>query len=66
MSRVKVKDNFDLERDTVSNAVINNNKTAYQQRLEQKAKLKKRDDEITEIKSELAEIKAMIKELGGR
>ncbi len=66
MSRVKVKDNFDLERDIVSNAVINNNKTAYQQRLEQKVKLRRRDDEITEIKSELAELKAMIKELGGR
>ena len=36
MKRVKVKDNFALERDRSSNAVINTSETAYKQRLKQK------------------------------
>jgi len=66
MTRIKVEDNFDLERDIDSNAVINNNKTAYAQRLEKISKKKMQADEIANIKTELAEIKALIKELGGK
>lgn len=65
MKRIKVEDNLNLERDRSSSAIINNNETAYKQRLKQKQARKKGVDEIAEIKSELAEIKALLKKLGG-
>ncbi len=65
MSRVKIEGNLNLERDRSSNAIINSSETAYQQRLKQKQARKKSTDEIAEIKSELAEIKALLKNLGG-
>jgi len=65
MKRVKVKDNFALERDRSSNAVINTSETAYKQRLKQKEMQRKNREEINQIKSDLAEIKALIKQLGG-
>ena len=65
MKRVKVKDNFALERDRSSNAVINTSETAYKQRLKQKETQGKNREEINQIKSDLAEIKALIKQLGG-
>lgn len=65
MKRVKVKDNFALERDRSSNAVINTSETAYKQRLKQKETQRKNREEINQIKSDLAEIKALIKQLGG-
>ncbi len=65
MSRVKIEGNLNLERDRSSNAIINSSETAYQQRLKQKQARKKSADEIAEIKSELAEIKALLKNLGG-
>jgi len=65
MKRVKVKDNFALERDRSSKAVINTSETAYKQRLKQKEMQRKNREEINQIKSDLAEIKALIKQLGG-
>mgnify|MGYP000567922671 CR=1 FL=1 len=65
MKRIKVEDNLNLERDRSSSAIINNSETAYKQRLKQKQARKKGVDEIAEIKSELAEIKALLKKLGG-
>ena len=63
MKRVKVKDNFALERDRSSNAVINTSETAYKQRLKQKEMQRKNREEINQIKSDLAEIKALRKQL---
>jgi len=65
MKRIKVEDNLNLERDRSSSAIINNSETAYKQRLKQKEARKKGVDEIAEIKSELAEIKALLIKLGG-
>jgi hypothetical protein len=65
MKRIKIEDNLNLERDRSSSAIINNSETAYKQRLKQKQARKKGVDEIAEIKSELAEIKALLKKLGG-
>ncbi len=65
MKRIKVKDNVALERDRSSNAVINTSETAYKQRLKQKQTQKQNREEIDQIKSDLAEIKALIKQLGG-
>ncbi len=64
--KVKIEDNIDLERDLSSHAVINNNVTAYQARLDQIKRKQSQRDEIAEIKNELAEIKALLKNLGGR
>ena len=47
-------------------AVINNNKTAYNQRLSQIAKRNKQSDELAEMKNDIAEIKALLKNLGGK
>lgn len=66
MDRVKVKDNLDLERDTISGAIINTNEAAYQQRLRQKRSRKEQAKEMDNIKSDIAEIKAMLRELGGK
>ncbi len=63
--RVKVEDNYYYERDMSSGAIINNNETAYQRRLKQKQVSENAKDEMAEIKSELAEIKELLKKLGG-
>jgi len=63
--RAKIEDNYYYERDMSSGAIINNNETAYQRRLKQKQIANKNRDEMSEIKSELAEIKALLKKLGG-
>ncbi len=65
MKRIKIEDNLNLERDRSSSAIINNSETAYKQRLKQKQARKQGVDEIAEIKSELAEIKALLIKLGG-
>lgn len=66
MDRIKVKENLDLERDTISGAIINTNEAAYQQRLRQKRARKEQAKEMDSIKSDIAEIKAMLRELGGK
>ena len=67
---VQVKNKDDLVRDTHSNAIVNNNKSAYE--LEKKraeAAQKQRDEirsatrEINTIKNEMHDIKSMIKTL---
>jgi len=67
---VQVKDKTDLIRDTHSNAIVNNNKSAYalaKKRAE--AAQKQRDEirsatrEINTIKNEMHDIKSMIKTL---
>ena len=64
--KIKIDNNFDLERDLTNYAVINNNKTAYNQRLSQIAKRNKQSDELAEMKNDIAEIKALLKNLGGK
>ena len=64
--KVRIEDNIDLERDVSSTAVINNNRTAYQARLNQIKIKKNQQDEIAEIKNDIAEIKALLKNLGGK
>lgn len=65
MKKIQIQNNLHLERDMTSQAIINNNNTAYQQRLNQIARNKQKENEIAEIKSELAEIKELLKNLGG-
>jgi len=64
--KVRIEDNVDLERDVTSNAVINNNTTAYNSRINQIKMKKNQQEEIAEIKNDIAEIKALLKNLGGK
>lgn len=64
--KVRIEDNIDLERDVTSNAVINNNTAAYNSRINQKIMKKNQQEEIAEIKNDIAEIKALLKNLGGK
>ena len=57
MNKIKIDNNFDLERDLTNYAVINNNKTAYNQRLSQIAKRNKQSDELAEMKMTLQKLK---------
>lgn len=63
--RVNVEDNYYYERDIATGAIINNNEAAYNRRLDQKKAAHAAKNEMAQIKLELAEIKALIKQLGG-
>jgi hypothetical protein len=65
-----VKDNPDLVRDLSTNAIINNNRNAYEMRKAQIAISKKQEEErqclnadVENLKSELNEIKSLLKKL---
>ena len=64
--KLRIEDNIDLERDETSNAVINNITTAYNSRINQIKMKKNQQEEIAEIKNDIAEIKALLKNLGGK
>ena len=70
MSSVKVKGHTNLVRDLKSQAIINVDSEAYARYMARKAKQQKKDDEVrkvirdvNEIKTEMYEIKKMIKEI---
>tara|TARA_B110000977_G_scaffold11240_1_gene14557 strand:+ start:12410 stop:12640 length:231 start_codon:yes stop_codon:yes gene_type:complete len=70
--KIKVKDNPGLERDTANKAIINTNNDAYLARriqikaVEQKRKLDiQQSSDIDNLKSDVAEIKKMLKKLIG-
>ena len=67
---VQVKNKDDLVRDTHSNAIVNNNKSAYElAKKRAEAAQKQRDEirsatrEINTIKNEMHDIKSMLKTL---
>ena len=65
MARIKkIKDNPDLVKDTTSQAVININSSAIHNRRAQIAQQKIREEELQQMKSDIAEIKKLIKQLG--
>jgi len=70
MSTVKVKGHPHLYRDLKSQAIINTDSDAYARYMTRKAKQAKKDDEIrevvrevNEIKSEMFEIKDLLKKV---
>ena len=70
MSILKVKGHTHLVRDLKSQAIINTDSDAYARYMARKAKLAKKDDEVrkvirdvNEIKTEMFEIKKMLKEI---
>jgi len=70
MSIVKVKGHTHLVRDLKSQAIINTDSDAYARYMARKAKQSKKDDEmrkvvreVNEIKSEMFEIKDLLKKV---
>ena len=66
MAKTKVKENPDLVKDTVTQAVINTNTSAFSARRDQLDKLKAKATEIETMKSDIAELKKIIKKLGSK
>ena len=70
MEDVRVKGHSDLVRDPVTNAIINTNKSKYEEYISRR-KLKKNEtqkvqdleDELSCIKDDLNEIKSLLKEI---
>ena len=70
MSTVKVKGHTHLVRDLKSQAIINTDSDAYARYMARKAKQQKKDDEmrkvvreVNEIKTEMLEIKDLLKKV---
>ena len=70
MSTIKVKGHTHLVRDLKSQAIINTDSDAYARYMTRKAKQSKKDDEmrkvvreVNEIKTEMFEIKNLIKKV---
>ena len=66
----KVKDHGDLMRDPLTNSIVNVNKSEYQKYISsrnvKKQKLEKVqniEDEVADMKSDISEIKLLLKEL---
>lgn len=65
----KVEENLDLIRDLTSNAIINTNSNAYEARLNQIAKEKldrQQSTDIEDLKTDIAEIKKLLKTLASK
>ena len=67
---IPVEGNTDLVRDSNTNQIINTNESAYQQYItrRQKRKLEKEkslavEEDLASLKSEMSEIKSLLKEL---
>lgn len=60
----KIQDNPDLIKDTSSQAVINTNRNAILARRAQKDVMAKKEEELQEMKNDIAEIKELLKKLG--
>ena len=70
MSTIKVKGHTHLVRDLKSQAIINTDSDAYARYMARKAKQSKKEDEmrkvvreVNEIKTEMFEIKKLLKEI---
>ena len=70
MSTIKVKGHTHLGRELKSQAIINTDSDAYARYMARKAKQSKKDDEmrkvvreVNEIKSEMFEIKKLLREI---
>ena len=70
MEDVKVKGHADLVRDSVTNAIINTNKSKYEEYISRRdikksetQKVQDLEDELSCIKDDLNEIKSLLKEI---
>jgi len=58
--KLKVQDNENLVKDTITHAVLNTDKTSLQSYKEHRKKQKQRDNEIEHLKEDVAEIKNIL------
>jgi len=65
-TKKKVNELPDFEKDTTTHAVINTNSTAFANRRDQKAKLQQKESEFNQMKSDIEELKKIIKKLGSK
>jgi DNA anti-recombination protein RmuC len=65
-TKKKINELPDYEKDTVTNAVINTNTSAFSNRRDQLAKLQTRESEMEQMKSDIEELKKIIKKLGSK
>ena len=65
-TKKKINELPDYEKDTVTNAVINTNTSAFSNRRDQLAKLQTRESEMEQMKNDLEEIKKLLKKLGSK
>ena len=63
VTKKKINELPDYEKDTVTNAVINTNTSAFSNRRDQLAKLQTRESEMEQMKNDLEEIKKLLKGL---
>jgi len=63
MSYKKVEGHSGLVRDLNTNAIINNDKTAYQNYVRLKEEKLKEKDRIDNLENEIKEVKSLLKEL---
>ena len=70
MDEVRVKGHSDLVRDPVTNAIINTNKSKYEEYISRRnikksetQKVQDLEDELSCIKDDLNEIKSLLKEI---
>ena len=66
MAKKKVNELPDFVKDDVTQAVINTNSSAFSARRDQLQKLKEKDGEIEQMKSDIEELKKIIKKLGSK
>ena len=63
MAYHKVKDNSDLVRDPKNGSILNTNSMDYDKYVAQRQYNKDTDQELADLKSEISEIKSLLKEL---
>ena len=63
MAYHKVKDNSDLVRDPKNVSILNTNSMDYDKYVAQRQSNKDTDQELADLKSEISEIKSLLKEL---
>tara|TARA_R110002153_G_scaffold265488_2_gene428180 strand:+ start:112 stop:318 length:207 start_codon:yes stop_codon:yes gene_type:complete len=61
--RLIVKENTALERDQSTNAILNSDSAGYNAALLRKKSYKKSTEELNELKSEISELKDLVKTL---
>ena len=60
---IPVEGHSSLGRDPASNAIVNTDTTEYDAYIKARANAKKKDSTLEELQSEVAELKALVKDL---
>ena len=60
---IPVEGHSSLGRDPASNAIVNTDTTEYDAYIKARANAKKKDNTLKELQSEVAELKALVKDL---